>query len=123
MIVKNCEYDTTIAFYTMKARTYLRHVQDEGFDPFSRRGVERYLSGRRGFHLHVLDFDPSDWTEYNAANPIKTHEAARLIYTKYLKQVCGGFDDDHFKLSVNPMRVVTFLDSINGQTHAKPQTA
>jgi hypothetical protein len=77
---------------------------------------EIVFSGRRGFHLHVLDFDLRDWTTFNEANPIKSHEVARLIYTKYLGQVCGGFDDDHFKLSVDPMRVVTFPDSINGET-------
>ena len=63
-----------------------------------------------------MDFDPSDWTTFNEANQIKPHEVARFIYTKYLKQVCSGFDDDHFKLSVDPMRVVTFPDSINGET-------
>jgi DNA primase catalytic subunit len=57
--------------------------------------LEVVFSGRCGFHLHVLDFDPSDWTTFNEANPIKSHEVARLIYTKCLKQVCGGFDDDH----------------------------
>jgi hypothetical protein len=41
---------------------------------------------------------------------------SRFVYTKYLKQVCSGFDDDHFKLSVDPMRVVTFPDSVNGAT-------
>ena len=46
---------------------------------------EIVFSGKRGFHLHVLDFDPSDWTKFNEANPIKSHEVARLIYTKYLK--------------------------------------
>ncbi|MCX6654938.1 MAG: hypothetical protein NTY03_07425 [Candidatus Bathyarchaeota archaeon] len=30
--------------------------------------------------------------------------------------MCNGFDDDHFKLSVDPMRVMTFPDSINGET-------
>lgn len=74
------------------------------------------FSGRRGFHLHILDFDPRDWTSYNEMNPIKSHEVSRLIYTRYLKQICCGFDDDHFKLSVDPMRVVTFPDSINGET-------
>jgi hypothetical protein len=77
---------------------------------------EIVFSVRRGFHLHILDFDPRDWTTFNEANPIKSHEVARLIYTKYIEQVCGGFDDDHFKLSVDPMRVITFPDSINGET-------
>ena len=77
---------------------------------------EVVFSGKRGFHLHVLDFDLRDWTGFNEANPVKSHEVARLIYTRYLKQVCGGFDDDHFKVSVDPMRVVTFPESINGET-------
>jgi hypothetical protein len=77
---------------------------------------EVVFSGRRGFHLHVLDFDVKDWTTYNELNPIKSHEVARFVYTKYLKQVCGGFDDDHFKVSVDPMRVVTFPESINGES-------
>jgi DNA primase catalytic subunit len=29
------------------------------------------FSGRRGFHIHVLDFSYKDWTYYNERNPIK----------------------------------------------------
>lgn len=78
--------------------------------------LEVVFSGRRGFHIHILDYDESDWAKFNEANPVKSHEISRLIYTQYLKQVCGDFDDDHFKLSVDPMRVVTFPNSINGET-------
>jgi hypothetical protein len=77
---------------------------------------EIVFSGRRGFHIHALGFDPTDWTTFNEANPIKSHEVSRFIYTRYLKQVCGGFDDDHFKLSVDPLRVVALPDSINGMS-------
>jgi len=40
------------------------------------------FSGRRGFHVHVLDFNVRDWTEYNEEDPIKSHEVARFLYTR-----------------------------------------
>ena len=74
------------------------------------------FSGKRGFHIHVLDFEVGDWTHYNEKDPIKSHEVARFIYTKHLKAVCGGFDKYHFILSSDPMRVVTFPGSLNAST-------
>jgi DNA primase catalytic subunit len=74
------------------------------------------FSGKKGFHIHVWDFDVRDWTHYNERNPIKSHEVARYIYTKHIKAGTGGFDDSHFRLSCDPMRVVTFPGSLNGKT-------
>ena len=50
------------------------------------------FSGRRGFHIHVLDFNLRDWTYYNGRNPIKSHEVARFKYTKLLASICDGFN-------------------------------
>lgn len=74
------------------------------------------FSGRKGFHLHVLDFELRDWTHYNDRDPIKSHEVARFLYTKHIKSGFGGFDDPHFTLSSDPMRVITFPRSLNGRT-------
>jgi len=30
------------------------------------------FSGRRSFHIHVLDFNIRDWTSYNERKPIKS---------------------------------------------------
>jgi len=60
------------------------------------RDVHVVFSGRRGFHIHVLDFDMRDWTHYNDRNPLKSHEVARFKYTKHLKAACGDFDRCHF---------------------------
>lgn len=78
--------------------------------------VHVVFSGKRGFHIHVWDFDVRDWTHYNAGNPIKSHEVARFLYTRHVKAATGGFDDPHFRLSCDPMRVVTFPESLNGET-------
>lgn len=78
--------------------------------------VHVVFSGKRGFHIHVWDFDVRDWTHYDERNPIKSHEVARFVYTRNLKAACGGFDDHHFTLSSDPMRVVTFPESLNGET-------
>lgn len=80
------------------------------------KNVHVVFSGKRGFHIHVLDFDVRDWTHYNERNPLKSHEVARFKYTKYLKSRCGGFDRSHFILSSDVMRVITFPGSLNGQT-------
>ena len=74
------------------------------------------LSGKKGFHIHVLDFNVRDWTHYNERDPIKSHEVARFVYTRHIKSACGEFDDRHFTLSCDPMRVVTFPGSLNGET-------
>jgi hypothetical protein len=78
--------------------------------------VHVVFSGKQGFHIHVWDFDVRDWTYYNERNPIKSHEVARFLYTKHIKAATGGFDDSHFRLSCDPMRVVTFPESLNGET-------
>lgn len=74
------------------------------------------FSGKRGFHIHVLDFSLRDWTRYNAVNPIKSHEVARFIYTHYLQASCSPFSKYHFVLSSDPMRVMTVPGSLNAKT-------
>jgi hypothetical protein len=80
------------------------------------RDIHVVFSGRKGFHVHVWDFDVTDWTRYDAGDPVKSHEVARLIYTRHIKGATGGFDDAHFKLAVDPMRVITFPGSLNGRS-------
>jgi DNA primase catalytic subunit len=36
------------------------------------------FSGKKGFHIHVHDFDVRDWTHDNEGNQIKSHEVAAL---------------------------------------------
>jgi DNA primase catalytic subunit len=76
--------------------------------------VQIVFSGRRGFHIHVLDFHLHDWTFYNPRNPIKSHEVARFKFTQLLAVRCVGFDRSHFIVSVDPMRVITVPNSLNG---------
>ena len=78
--------------------------------------VRLVFSGKRGFHIHVLDFNLRDWTRYNERNPIKSHEVAGLKYTRHLKAGCGGFDRHHYTLSVDPMRVISLPESLNART-------
>jgi len=40
---------------------------------------------------------------------------ALRAYTK-ARAACGGFDDHHFTLSCDPMRVVSFPGSVNAET-------
>jgi hypothetical protein len=80
------------------------------------RDVHVVFSGKQGFHVHVWDFDVRDWTHYDERNPVKSQEVARYLYTRHIKSVCGGFDDHHFTLSCDPLRVVTFPESLNGRT-------
>jgi hypothetical protein len=74
------------------------------------------LQWQEGIPLHVWDFDVNDWTHYDEANPIKSHEVARFLYTKHIKGATGVFDDSHFKLSCDPMRMITFPESLNART-------
>jgi len=74
------------------------------------------FSGRRGFHIHVLDFKVRDWTEYSEEDPIKSHEVARFLYTRYLQMAIGEISKYHFTLSTDPMRVMTVPGSLNGRT-------
>ena len=80
------------------------------------KDIHVVFSGRRGFHIHILDFNVRDWTLYNEKNPLKSHEVARFKYTKHLKDRCSGFDRYHFILSSDVMRVITFPGSLNGET-------
>jgi DNA primase catalytic subunit len=88
--------------------------------------IERYysniavvFSGRRGFHIHVLDFKASDWARYDFRNPIRSHEAARFRFSRLLSLETYVFDEKHFTLSVDPMRIVTVPNSLNAETGLK----
>jgi DNA primase catalytic subunit len=88
--------------------------------------IERYysniavvFSGRRGFHIHVLDFNASDWARYDFRNPIRSHEAARFRFSRLISLETYVFDKVHFTLSVDPMRIVTVPNSLNAETGLK----
>jgi hypothetical protein len=74
------------------------------------------FSGRRGFHIHVLDFNIRDWTHYNEKNPVKSHEVARLKFSSLLALETYTFDRHHFILSVDPMRVMSVPQTLNAET-------
>ena len=79
--------------------------------------VRIVFSGKRGFHVHVLDFDARDWTKYDEQDPLKSHEVARFLYSLELqKKVSDLFDESHFKLSSDVMRVITVPESLNGES-------
>jgi hypothetical protein len=63
------------------------------------RDVQIVFSGRRGFHIHVLDFNYRDWAFPNPHNPVKAMAAARY---KYASKVLPGtvWDTSHFIVSV-----------------------
>ena len=83
-------------------------------DYYSKIGV--VFSGRRGFHIHVHDFDFNDWTHYNEKDPVKSHEVARLKFSKAISLNSFVFDHNHFILSVDPMRVLSVPSSLNAET-------
>jgi len=77
--------------------------------------IQIVFSGRRGFHIHVLDFDLRDWTRYNERDPIKNHEVARFRYSKVLAGQCYGFNRAHFIVASDPMRIVTVPCTLNAE--------
>jgi len=78
--------------------------------------IQIVFSGKRGFHIHVRDFNLRDWTHYDTSNPIKSHEVARYIYTLNLQSALGEFNKYHIWLSTDPMRVLTIPNTLNGKT-------
>jgi DNA primase catalytic subunit len=70
----------------------------------------------QGFHVHVLDFDYHDWVPYRERDQIWCHQAARFKFTRLLQKQAHVFDRVHFTVSVDPMRVVTVPNTINGKT-------
>jgi hypothetical protein len=79
------------------------------------RKIAIVFSGCAGFHVHVMDFDYYDWVHYHWNDPIWAHAAARK-FTKLLQKQTHCFDRAHFTVSVDPMRVVTVPNTINGKT-------
>ena len=74
------------------------------------------FSGCQGFHVHVMDFDYHDWASYRERDPIWSHAASRFKFTKLLQKQTHVFDRAHFTVSVDPMRVVTVPNTVNGKT-------
>jgi len=73
------------------------------------------FSGRKGFHIHVLDFSLRDWTYYNERSPIKSQEVARFKYTKLLAGLVP-VNRPHFLVSTDPMRLISLPCSLNGES-------
>lgn len=69
-----------------------------------------------GFHIHVLDFNLTDWTNPNYNNLIKSHEAARFKISKIIALQTYCFDRAHFILSVDPKRVITVPNTLNAES-------
>jgi len=63
-----------------------------------------------------MDFDYHDWASYTQEDPILCHSASRFKFTKLLQKQTHVFDRAHFTVSVDPMRVVTVPNTINGKT-------
>ena len=86
--------------------------------------VQRYyddlhvvFSGYKGYHIHCLDFSVTDWTHYDERNPLKSHEVARRRFTEAVKETCPKvFDHSHYVLSCDVTRVISFPESLNGET-------
>ena len=74
------------------------------------------FSGCQGFHVHVMDFDYHDWVPYREQDPLWCHHASRFKFTRLLQKQAHVFDRVHFTVSVDPMRVVTVPNTINGKT-------
>ncbi|MGD0805447.1 MAG: hypothetical protein ABSA11_15415 [Candidatus Bathyarchaeia archaeon] len=74
------------------------------------------FSGKSGFHIHVLDFEVRDWVRYDERYPLRSHAAARFMYSTILNDSVKGFDRHHFILSSDVLRVITFPESLNGET-------
>jgi DNA primase catalytic subunit len=80
------------------------------------RDIAIVFSGCAGFHVHVMDFDYHDWCSYDWNDPVWCHHAARFKFTKLLQKQTHVFDRAHFTVSVDPMRVVTVPNTVNGKT-------
>jgi hypothetical protein len=63
------------------------------------------FSWRRGFHLHVLDFDYRDWAKSNAVYLMRAMSNARYKYG--VKVLPHDWDRHHFIVSVDPIRLIT----------------
>lgn len=74
------------------------------------------FSGRLGFHVHVLDFHYKDWAGYREKDPIWCHQTSRFKFTRLLQKQAFVFDRAHFIVSVDPMRIVTVPNTLNGKT-------
>jgi hypothetical protein len=53
---------------------------------------------------------------YREKDPIWCHAASRFKFTKLLQKQTHVFDRAHFTVSVDPMRVVTVPNTVNGKT-------
>jgi hypothetical protein len=56
------------------------------------------------------------WLPYREEDPIWCHAASRFKFTKLLQKQTHVFDRAHFTVSVDPMRVVTVPNTVNGKT-------
>ena len=74
------------------------------------------FSGRRGFHLHVLDFQAGDWARPDPRDPFGFQAAARFRFLKLVEPVSHAFDRIHFTVSVDPLRIASVPGSINGES-------
>jgi DNA primase catalytic subunit len=92
---------------TLQVCEVMTHYYDE---------IAIVFSGCAGFHVHIMDFDYHGWAPYLQPDPLWCHHAARFKFTKLLQKQTHVFDRAHFTVSVDPMRVVTVPNTVNGKT-------
>ena len=76
--------------------------------------VQIVFSGRRGFHIWVMDFDYKRYVKPNPKDPLKVQAAARFKYARSL--VDHAWDRPHFILSCDPLRVMAIPNTLNLET-------
>ncbi len=97
----------------------IKELTDRALDAVTENysDIRVIYSGKRGFHIHVLDFEVRDWTRYDETEPLRNHEVSRFLYSLELqKKVSDLFDESHFKLSSDVTRVITYPESLNGES-------
>jgi hypothetical protein len=76
--------------------------------------MQTVFSGRRGYHIHVVNFDYRDWAKPNTNYPMRAMSNARYKYA--LKVLHHDWEHHYFIVSVDPIRLGTIPNTLNYET-------
>jgi len=114
-LADTCVHGRRICFLCLRRAKWLTIRAAEAIEWYY-RDAEIVFSGKRGFHVNVLDFSPRDWTPRKGKSLSRFHSDSRFAFARMLQFQTFKWTRNHFTLSCDPCRVTVMPSTLDART-------